>query len=106
LFKNEKGIDYVDKNRSIVSNWDLVMLEKKEEEKVFSVRKSFDAKLRKEFLEDMKRKKNLFNLCKWEIIRKKREEEEKRMEGVVRRQQVSSFWAKLRMTSQVLKQVY
>lgn len=59
--------------------------EKKEEGKMDSVRKSYDAKLRKECLEEMKRKKNMFNLCKWDIIRKKKAEEEKRMETVIRR---------------------
>jgi hypothetical protein len=57
-----------------------------------SVRKSTDVSNRKELMEEMIRKKNLFNLHKWDYLRKKREEQEVRMTEIVNRRKIVRTW--------------
>jgi hypothetical protein len=106
LWERDNEVDFVNKNRQVVSNWDLVNQSRMEESRVISIRKGTDAVHRKEQLEELERKKKIFYLYKWDFLRQKRNEQEVRINQIIQKQQLATQWVKHQSVLVTLKAVF
>lgn len=68
---NESPKDYIIMNKSLISQWNHFREAKKYHFQDEIAAKTYLAKQRKEEMEEEKRKKNLFQLFKWDFVRQK-----------------------------------
>ena len=67
----ESPKDYVFMNKSLISQWNQYKDSRKYNASDETAVKVFLARQKKEFIEDERRKKNLFQLYKWDFVRQK-----------------------------------